>query len=220
VIAAAYINSMKGAKETTLFDIEAGLGAVFRQAPPNDGVLSKVGSLGVNVENASFDIATDPSGLNVAMLLTGGKLYTVDLASGKATSEKKIAGLPENVIDIAVLPAGPMKQAEGEMTMPGGAAMKTDMKAGMAPAPAMRQDGYLPPKIKPMADDMKPTAKEKMAYGAQENAYMAPKMKPMKKAGGYAKQADDDDDDYEQDVRPVHKMKKAKGPQCDREAHY
>src|SRR5688572_12973326 len=45
IVAGAYTNSMKGAKETTLYDIDA-TGAVVRQAPPNDGVLNSIGMLG------------------------------------------------------------------------------------------------------------------------------------------------------------------------------
>jgi hypothetical protein len=43
-----YTNSAKGAKETTLFDIDSGIGALPRQAPPNDGVLASVGTRKVN----------------------------------------------------------------------------------------------------------------------------------------------------------------------------
>src|SRR5262249_53551423 len=40
VVAAAYSNSFKGAKETALYDIDATIGGLLKQAPPNDGILS------------------------------------------------------------------------------------------------------------------------------------------------------------------------------------
>lgn len=39
VVAGAYTNSVKGTKETTLYDIDASTGALVKQAPPNDGIL-------------------------------------------------------------------------------------------------------------------------------------------------------------------------------------
>lgn len=105
VIAGGYINSMKGAKETTLYDIDGTSGGLFRQAPPNDGVLNKIGMLGIDAKNASFDIMTDAAGTNTAVLLSGKKLYTVDLASGKTTATKDISGLSGDVTDIAAMPA-------------------------------------------------------------------------------------------------------------------
>jgi hypothetical protein len=105
IVGGAYTNSVKGAKETALYDIDGGLGGLFRQAPPNDGILNTVGALGIDVKAVSFDIVTDGAGANSAMLVSGKKLYTVDLASGKATGDKDIAGLSGQVSDIAVLPA-------------------------------------------------------------------------------------------------------------------
>jgi DNA-binding beta-propeller fold protein YncE len=105
IVAGGYTNSMKGAKETTLYDVDGKLGGLFRQAPPNDGILSTIGVLGVQGQSISFDIVTDSAGANMAMLLSGKRLYSVDLASGKAVATKDIAGLPGNVSDIAVLPA-------------------------------------------------------------------------------------------------------------------
>jgi hypothetical protein len=55
IVAGAYTNSMKGAKETTLYDVDA-TGNVVKQVPPNDGVLNSVGMLGMTAENVAFDI--------------------------------------------------------------------------------------------------------------------------------------------------------------------
>jgi hypothetical protein len=103
VVAGAYTNSLKGAKETTLYDIDA-TGAVLRQAPPNDGVLNSVGMLGMTTENAAFDIVSDGQGGNTAWLMAKDTLYRVDLQTGKGAEVAKIAGVSGTVRDIAVMP--------------------------------------------------------------------------------------------------------------------
>ena len=105
IVAGAYTNSMKGAKETTLFDIDASSGLLLKQAPPNEGVLGTVGKLGVMDNSIAFDIASDGGMQNSGWLLTGGTLHRVDLATGQAKSVGKVAGATEDVLDIAVLPA-------------------------------------------------------------------------------------------------------------------
>lgn len=105
IVAGAYINSFKGAKETVLYDIDATIGGLIKQAPPNDGILNAVGKLGVKADKAAFDIASDGKGGNAAWLMSGDTLYTVDLATGKATETAKITGVTGAVRDIAVLPA-------------------------------------------------------------------------------------------------------------------
>jgi Domain of unknown function (DUF4394) len=104
VVAGAYSNSFKGAKETALYDIDATIGGLVKQAPPNDGVLNAIGKLGVKADSYAFDIASDGNGGNTGWLMAGSALYKVDLASGKATEHGKIAGLNGMVRDIAVLP--------------------------------------------------------------------------------------------------------------------
>ena len=103
VVAGAYTNSMKGAKETALFDIDA-TGAVLKQAPPNDGVLNTVGMMGMASETVAFDIASDGQGGNSAWAMVGSKLYKVDLVSGKGTESGAIQGVSGTVRDIAILP--------------------------------------------------------------------------------------------------------------------
>jgi hypothetical protein len=102
VVAGAYTNSMKGAKETTLYDIDAS-GALVRQAPPNDGVLNLVGMLGMEAGNVAFDIvAGDAAG--EGWLMNGRTLYRVDLATGKASEVGMIEGVDGTVRDIAAMP--------------------------------------------------------------------------------------------------------------------
>jgi len=104
IVAGAYINSVKGAKETALYDIDATIGGLVKQAPPNDGVLNAVGKLGVKFNTAAFDIWSDGNGRNEAWLMAGDWLHSVDLATGKATPVLQISGV-SGVRDIAVLPA-------------------------------------------------------------------------------------------------------------------
>ena len=105
IVAGAYTNSVKGAKETALFNIDGTADALVKQAPPNDGVLGSIGKLGVKAGKASFDIWSDGNGKNEAWMMLGDTLYSVDLASGKATEAAKISGVSGTVRDIAILPA-------------------------------------------------------------------------------------------------------------------
>jgi len=104
VIAGAYSNSVKGAKETALYDIDGTIGALFKQAPPNDGILNAIGKLGVKATTVAFDIWSDGNGKNEAWLMAGDWLHSVDLATGKATPSVQIKGV-SGVRDIAILPA-------------------------------------------------------------------------------------------------------------------
>jgi DNA-binding beta-propeller fold protein YncE len=103
IVAGAYTNAVKGAKETALFDIDAATGALVKQAPPNDGILNAVGKLGVDGKSFAFDIVS-AEGAHVGWLMIDDGLYKVDLATGKATSIGKLTGLPGSVRDIAALP--------------------------------------------------------------------------------------------------------------------
>jgi outer membrane protein assembly factor BamB len=102
IVAGAYTNSMKGAKETTLYDIDAS-GALVRQAPPNDGVLNSVGMLGMEAGNVAFDIVAGDAA-SEGWLMNGKTLYKVDLATGKASEVGMIEGVDGTVRDIAAMP--------------------------------------------------------------------------------------------------------------------
>lgn len=104
VVAGAYSNSVKGTKETALYDIDGKIGGLLKQAPPNDGVLGAIGKLGVVPKAVAFDIETDAAGGNTGWLLADGSLHKVDLATGKAWPAGKVSGLNAPVRDIAVLP--------------------------------------------------------------------------------------------------------------------
>lgn len=103
--AVAYSNSFAGTKETALYDIDVANGVLVKQAPPNDGILNTIGSLGVKLDGgAAFDIVADGNGGNQAWLVSGNRLYLVDLAKGAAKQTNTIGGLKGKLTDIAVLP--------------------------------------------------------------------------------------------------------------------
>lgn len=105
VVAGAYTNSVKGTKETALYDIDGKIGGLIKQAPPNDGVLGAIGKLGVMPKAIAFDIEAAADGSNTGWLLADGALHKVDLVTGKANMVGKVAGLGSAARDIAVLPA-------------------------------------------------------------------------------------------------------------------
>jgi hypothetical protein len=102
VVAGAYTNSWKGTQATMLYNIDAATGALVTQAPPNDGILNTVGSLGIALNGpVAFNIVASQPDKNDAWLIAGGTLYSVDLKSGKATMAGKIEGLSGSLTDIA-----------------------------------------------------------------------------------------------------------------------
>jgi hypothetical protein len=103
VAAGAYTNSSKGAKSTELFHVDGGTGALVLQNPPNDGVLKTRGAVGVSgLGDAVMDIDNEAENKNTAYLIAGGTLYTIDLATGKATPLGAIKGMNGRLVDIAV----------------------------------------------------------------------------------------------------------------------
>lgn len=102
VAAGAYTNSMKGAKATELFHVDGGTGGLVLQNPPNDGVLKTRGATGVTgATDVVMDIATEGE-KNTAWLIGNGTLYTIDLATGKATQVGAVKGMTGKLVDIAV----------------------------------------------------------------------------------------------------------------------
>jgi len=174
IVAAAYSNSLKGVKETTLYDIDA-LGGLFRQAPPNDGILNTIGTIGLSVDKIGFDIVTDAAGTSTGVLVVNGKLYTLDLTTGKAAGGTTIVGLPSDLRDIAVLRSPTGKQAANMM---GGAEMAASyvtkpMPGNMADNPS-----------KPMAMKAKMESPKTSPYradsGMRKDVYSAPKLMRMR----------------------------------------
>lgn len=96
VIDAAYTNNFKGAQSTTLYVIDSGTDSLAIQAPPNDGVLSTVGSIGTDVTDISgFDIS---GATGVAFLAirdaneSKSTFWTVNLGTGAASAIGEIGG--------------------------------------------------------------------------------------------------------------------------------
>jgi hypothetical protein len=88
VTAAAYTNNFAGATMTTLFDIDVMTDKLYIQAPPNNGTLAEVGSLGINAEaNTGFDIGGQ-SNKAYALLTVGSttKIYSINTSTGAATA--------------------------------------------------------------------------------------------------------------------------------------
>lgn len=104
VVAGAYSNAYAGTQATALYTVDLASSNLMLQNPPNDGIQQAVGKIVDGLQNAALDIASDGKGGNTAYLLTGTTLHTLDLATGKPTTLGDIAGLPGNIIDIAVLP--------------------------------------------------------------------------------------------------------------------
>lgn len=103
VAAGAYTNSMKGAKATELFHVDGETSALVLQNPPNDGVLKTRGAVGIaGASDIVMDITTEGEGKNTAWLIAGNALYTLDLATGRATQVGMIKGMNGKLIDIAV----------------------------------------------------------------------------------------------------------------------
>lgn len=103
VAAGAYTNSAKGAKATELFHVDGATGALVLQSPPNDGVLKTRGAVGIaGAPDAVMDIATEGEGKNTVYLIAGNTLYTLDLATGKATQAGAIKGMNGKLVDVAV----------------------------------------------------------------------------------------------------------------------
>ncbi len=97
----AYTQNRAGATTTVLFDIDVTNNKLLKQDPPNEGKLSEVGSLGIDVEDAGgFDISPDGT-TALAAFSVGGKsgLYIIDLNSGKAS---KIGNLTGQITGVAI----------------------------------------------------------------------------------------------------------------------
>jgi uncharacterized protein DUF4394 len=70
-------------------------------------VLHTIGPLGIDVgEVAGFDIVTDAAGRDRAYLASGTVLYTLDLATGRATRAGDVPGSARPVVSLAILDEG------------------------------------------------------------------------------------------------------------------
>ena len=88
ITSAAYTNNFAGATTTTLFDIDSETNMLYKQDPPNDGTLTSVGMLNVDITAANgFDIGgTSNAGYAILSTASGTKFYRINLTTGAATA--------------------------------------------------------------------------------------------------------------------------------------
>jgi hypothetical protein len=82
--AVAYTNNFAGATSTILYDIDTTSNSLYIQTPPNNGTLSLVGSLDLNVGDGGFDISGS-SALGLFKVDNASTLISVNLSTGKAS---------------------------------------------------------------------------------------------------------------------------------------
>ncbi|GMQ27727.1 DUF4394 domain-containing protein [Algoriphagus confluentis] len=92
VDAAAYTNSFAGTTSTVLYVIDYATDMVYQQAPPNDGVLVPVGSLGIDVlDGNGFDIGgTSDMAYGVFRVGSNVGVYSINLTTGRATKVRDL----------------------------------------------------------------------------------------------------------------------------------
>lgn len=101
--AAAYTNAVPDTPTTKLFDLDTTLDVLVLQDPPNDGILTTIGPLGVDFDSATgFDIAT-VDGVDHAFAASRSTLYTIDLATGRATAIGTIGDGMLRITGLAIL---------------------------------------------------------------------------------------------------------------------
>lgn len=105
ITAAAYTNSFLGApagRLTQLYDIDYVLDTLVLQNPPNSGTLNTIGALGFDFsEKGGFDIFSPAAGDNTAYATSNGMFYTINLATGQATSKGAIGSGNTQLVGLA-----------------------------------------------------------------------------------------------------------------------
>lgn len=95
IVASAYTNSFKGATETQLYGIDAGLDILVKQAN-SAGTLTTVGSIGTDITDiASFDISGGTGIAYAAVVnatLDRTTFWTIDLDTGVGTMIGEVGG--------------------------------------------------------------------------------------------------------------------------------
>lgn len=109
--ATAYTGNTAGSTTTTMYVIDFTTKTLYKQDPPNDGIITAVGSLDLAdtfAVEGGFDI-TPNTNLALATAKTGNtsKLLQIDLQTGKAVD---LGSLPTEVLSIAI-PTNPVAYA-------------------------------------------------------------------------------------------------------------
>lgn len=110
VAGAAYTNSAVGAVSTSLYDLDAAQNSLVLQNPPNNGTLTTVGPLGLDVTSAAGLDIVSPGNSAFAVLAVAAvapSLYRVDLTTGAASS-LGVLSVP-NLEDLALSAPVPAK---------------------------------------------------------------------------------------------------------------
>jgi hypothetical protein len=104
ITAGAYTHNVADAPDTKLFEIDEARDVLVLQDPPNDGILTTVGPLGIDFgSTGGFDIVTDASGRDDGYAASGASLYAIDLQTGAAHSLGTIGDGRASVIGLAAL---------------------------------------------------------------------------------------------------------------------
>lgn len=106
IAAVAYTNNLPGVTTTMLFGIDSARNSLVRILSPNDGTVATIGHLGFDVQDdAAFDVLTSPTGdTNIAVLVSGGQIYQVDLTSGYATLLSTVGDGSQSFLGFAIAP--------------------------------------------------------------------------------------------------------------------
>ena len=121
--ATAYSNAFNAACRTMQFAIDPATDRLFLQNPPNDGVLTAIGGLGVDATDVGgFDIATSAAGANTAFAVLNvagaSALYSINTSTGAATQVAALTlNAGETAAGFATRPqTATPTQAAGELT--------------------------------------------------------------------------------------------------------
>lgn len=107
----AYDNNTVDATSTTLYDIDVAAKVLYKQEPPNNGILVKVGNLELDLgSNVSFDISADnKNAIAIGRSAEGANLYTINLGTGLA---KLVGRFPSTLaIQGIAMPVNPIAYA-------------------------------------------------------------------------------------------------------------
>ncbi len=101
VAAVAYQNNNAGQTTTALYDIDPASDNLYLQNPANDGTLSLVGSLNLNVEGeGGFDISPNNDALAIFNVNNVSTLFSVDLMTGGTTVMASYTGVSYTALAI------------------------------------------------------------------------------------------------------------------------
>lgn len=104
IAATAYTHNLPETSVTEMYDLDSGLDLLVKQDPPNEGILTTVGPLGIDLpKRAGFEITTDASGGHRAFAAFRAMLYAVDLSTGGATPVGTIGGAPDEIVSLSIV---------------------------------------------------------------------------------------------------------------------